>query len=180
MILYDELRYPGRFYPQASIERMATLATLYGMDPPPVQSCRVLELGCGEGGHLLPLAHAFPDSEFVGVDLSEVSIDRARNAAAQLGLEKVHFEAGDLGAFRADADTFDYIIAHGVFSWIPPAIQEKLLEVCSRRLAPRGVAYISYNTYPAGHLRAFHATWHGFTPATFRTLARRPTRRERS
>jgi SAM-dependent methyltransferase len=153
MISYDEIRYPGRFYPQASIERMAALATLYGIEPPPVRSCRVLELGCGEGGHLIPLAYVFPESEFVGVDLSEASIDRARNTAAQLGLKKVHFDRADLGAFPSDAGTFDYIIAHGVFSWIPPAIQEKVLEICSRHLAPQGVAYVSYNTYPAGHLR---------------------------
>lgn len=153
MILYDELRYPGRFYPQASIERMAMLATLYGLKPTPVENCRVLEVGCGEGGHLIPLAHVFPGSEFIGVDLSEVSVERAREAAARLGLRNLKFQAEDLGAFPADSGTFDYVIAHGVFSWIPPAIQEKLLEVCSRHLAPQGVAYVSYNTYPAGHLR---------------------------
>ena len=153
MSSYDELRYPGRFYPQASIERMATLATLYGLAPPSVQGCRVLELGCGEGGHLIPLAYAFPESEFLGVDLSEVSVGRAKDVAAKLGLKKLQFKAEDLGAFPADAGTFDYIIAHGVFSWIPPEIQEKLLEICSRHLAPKGVAYVSYNTYPAGHLR---------------------------
>jgi len=153
MIPYDELRYPGRFYPQASIERMAMLATLYGLESPPVQGCRVLELGCGEGGHLIPLAYVFAESEFLGVDLSEVSVGRAKDAAAQLGLKKLRFKTEDLGAFPADAGTFDYIIAHGVFSWIPPAIQEKLLEICSRHLSPKGVAYVSYNTYPAGHLR---------------------------
>src|ERR1700676_853813 len=153
MSSYDELRYPGRFYPQASIERMATLATLYGLAPPSVQGCRVLELGCGAGGHLIPLAYALPESEFLGVDLSEVSVGRAKDVAAKLGLKKLQFKAEDLGAFPADAGIFDYIIAHGVFSWIPPEIQEKLLEICSRHLAPKGVAYVSYNTYPAGHLR---------------------------
>jgi len=153
MIAYDELRYPGRFYPQASIERMAMLGTLHGLEPPAVQGCRVLELGCGEGGHLIPLAYVFADSEFLGVDLSEASVGRARNVAAQLGLKNLRFKTEDLGAFPGNAGTFDYIIAHGVFSWIPPAIQEKLLEVCSRHLSPKGVAYVSYNTYPAGHLR---------------------------
>jgi methyltransferase-like protein/ubiquinone/menaquinone biosynthesis C-methylase UbiE len=153
MSSYDEFRYPGRFYPQASIERMATLATLYGLEPPSVQGCRVLELGCGEGGHLIPLAYVFPESQFLGVDLSEVSVGRAKDVATKLGLKKLQFKVEDLGAFPADAGIFDYIIAHGVFSWIPPEIQEKLLEICSRHLAPKGVAYVSYNTYPAGHLR---------------------------
>src|SRR6202790_1108480 len=136
MIPYDELRYHGRLYPQASIDRMPTLATLYGLAPPAVQSCRVLELGCVEGGHLTPLAYVFPESEFLGVDLSEVSVGRAKDVAAKLGLKNLQLKAEDLGAFPANADIFAYIIAHGVFSWIPPAIQEKLLEICSRHLAP--------------------------------------------
>src|SRR3984893_4963459 len=110
MSSYDEFRYPGRVYPQASIERMAMLAALYGLEPPPVQGCRVLELGCGEGGHLIPLASVFPESEFLGVDLSEVSVGRAENVAAQLGLKKLRFKAEDLGVFPAGAGTFDYII----------------------------------------------------------------------
>ena len=170
--LYDEFRYPGKFYPQASPERMAMLATLYGLTPPPVESSRVLEMGCGEGGHLIPVAYALKDSRCVGVDLSQASITRAQETAAQLGVVNAEFRALDLMEFPADAGTFDYIVAHGLFSWIPPEVQDKLLEICGRHLSPTGVAYLSYNTFPAGHLRQitrdlmrFH-TRHITDPAT--------------
>ncbi len=151
--LYDEFRYPGKFYPQASPERMAMLATLYGLQPPPVESSRVLEVGCGEGGHLIPVAYALKNSRCLGVDLSQASIERAQETATRLGIANAEFRALDLMQFPAGAGTFDYIVAHGLFSWIPPEVQDKLLEICGRYLAPNGVAYLSYNTYPAGHLR---------------------------
>ncbi len=170
--LYDEFRYPGKFYPQASPERMAMLGTLYGLTPPPVETSRVLEVGCGEGGHLIPVAYALKNSRCLGVDLSQASIDRARETAARLGIANAEFRALDLMEFPADAGSFDYIVAHGLFSWIPPEVQDKLLEICGRHLAPTGVAYLSYNTYPAGHLRQitrdlmrFH-TRHITDPAT--------------
>ncbi len=150
---YDEFRYPGKFYPQASPERMAALATLFGVNPAPVKECRVLELGCGEGGHLVPLAYVLPESRFLGVDLSQVSIGRAQGLAGRLGLRNVEFRAQDLTKFPADAGAFDYIIAHGLYSWVPPEAQQAILAICGRHLAPDGVAYISYNTYPGGHLR---------------------------
>lgn len=150
---YDEFRYPGQFYPQASPERMAALATLFGVDPAPVEQSRVLELGCGEGGHLVPLAYVLPDSRFLGVDLSQVSIGRAQALAGRLGLRNVDFRAQDLTKLPADAGVFDYIIAHGLYSWVPPEVQQALLAICGRHLAAEGVAYISYNTYPGGHLR---------------------------
>ncbi len=170
--LYDEFRYPGKFYPQASPERMAMLGTLYGLKPPPVESSRILEVGCGEGGHLIPVAYALKASHCLGVDLSQTSIERARETAGRLGIRNAEFRALDLMQFPADLGAFDYIIAHGLFSWIPPEVQDKLLEICSKHLAPTGVAYVSYNTYPAGHLRQitrdlmrFH-TRHIADPAT--------------
>jgi SAM-dependent methyltransferase/methyltransferase-like protein len=170
--LYDEFRYPGKFYPQASPERMATLGTLYGLKPPPVETSRILEVGCGEGGHLIPVAYALKNSRCLGVDLSQTSLERARETAARLGIANAEFRSLDLMQFPADAGTFDYIIAHGLFSWIPPEVQDKLLEICGRHLSPTGVAYVSYNTYPAGHLRQitrdlmrFH-TRHITDPAT--------------
>jgi SAM-dependent methyltransferase len=150
---YDEFRYPGKFYPHASPERMAALATLFGLKPTPVERCRVLELGCGEGGHLVPLAYTLPESRFLGVDLSQASIARARELADRVGTRNIAFRAQDLRKFPADGGEFDYIIAHGLFSWVPEDAQQALLEICGRHLAPHGLAYISYNTFPGAHLR---------------------------
>ena len=152
---YDEVRYPGKFYPQASPERLATLATVYGLQPPPVSDCRVLELGCGEGGNVIPLACVFPNSTFLGVDLSRTAIDYGNGLISKLGLKNVELRAQDLMDFPADAGSFDYILSHGVLSWVPEPVRQQMLEICSRHLAPRGVAYISYNTLPGGYLRSY-------------------------
>ena len=150
---YDQFRYPGRFYPQASPERMATLGTLFGLKPPPIARCRVLELGCGEGGHLVPLAYVLPDSSFLGVDASQIPVARARDLAGRIDAKNIEFRTLEFENFPSDAGLFDYIISHGVYSWVPAAAQQALLAICQRHLAPNGLAYISYNAHPGGHLR---------------------------
>lgn len=152
---YDELRYPGKFYPQSSPERLATLATLMGVDPPPVNSCRVLELGCGEGGNLIPVAYALPRSKFLGIDLSASAVEHGTGVIERLGLANVELRVQDLMDFPADAGEFDYIIAHGLYSWVPEQAQRKILDVCALHLAQHGIAYISYSTLPGGHFRQY-------------------------
>jgi methyltransferase-like protein/ubiquinone/menaquinone biosynthesis C-methylase UbiE len=152
---YDEVRYPGNFYPQASPERLATLVTMYGLQPAPVIQCRVLELGCGEGGNVVPLAFVFPHSTFVGVDLSSSAIDHGADRISRLGLTNAELRVQDLMEFPADAGLFDYIVVHGILSWVPEGARQQILEICSRHLAPKGVAYISYNTLPGGYLRSY-------------------------
>jgi len=134
---------------------MATLATLYGLQPAPVNRCRVLEIGCGEGGNIIPLAHSFPESSFLGVDLSRTAIEFGTATIHKLGLKNARLVAQDLMDFPADAGTFDYIIAHGILSWVPEDVRQQMLEICARHLASRGVAYISYNTMPGGYLRNY-------------------------
>ena len=54
---YDEFAYPGQVFPQTHPDRLATIATLLGLEPaPPTEQFRVLEVGCGDGGNLLALA----------------------------------------------------------------------------------------------------------------------------
>jgi len=152
---YDELRYPGKFYPQASPERLATLATMYGLQPAPVTNSRVLELGCGEGGIIIPLAFNFPNSTYLGVDLSSTAIAHGKSLISRLGLKNAELICQNLMEFPAEAGTFDYIISHGILSWVPEPVRQQILGICSRHLAPRGVAYISYNTLPGGYLRNY-------------------------
>jgi methyltransferase-like protein/SAM-dependent methyltransferase len=150
---YDEVPYPSFAYPQTHPDRLATLATWFGMQPAPVDHCRVLELGCGSGGNLLPMAEALPGSMFAGIDLSARHIKAAEAAAAELGISNIHFGQINILDVPASFGPFDYIIAHGVYSWVPPAVQDKLLAICRSGLAPQGVAYVSYNTYPGWHGR---------------------------
>jgi SAM-dependent methyltransferase len=150
---YDELPYPDLVFAYAQPENLATVAALNGLDPPPLDRCRVLDIGCAAGANLFPAALAFPNAEFVGVDLSAVQIDRGRETAAALGLTNVALHARDLLAPTDDLGRFDYVIAHGLYSWVPPVVQDRLLDLIGRQLTPAGVAYVSYNTYPGWHLR---------------------------
>ncbi|WP_247371960.1 class I SAM-dependent methyltransferase [Bradyrhizobium sp. 18] len=129
------------------------MAAVYGMQPAPVERCRVLELGCGVGGNLLPMAFQYPNSEFVGVDLSGVTIERGQNNVATLGLENIKLLHCDIMNVDASFGRFDYIIAHGVYSWVPPAVREKMMMIFKQNLAPQGVCYVSYNAHPFSHMR---------------------------
>jgi methyltransferase-like protein/cyclopropane fatty-acyl-phospholipid synthase-like methyltransferase len=149
---YDAVPYPSLSYSQSHPDRLATVARLVGMNPAPVTQCRVLEVGCASGGNLIPMAEQLPHSKFVGIDLSARQIALGQEAVHALGFQNVTLKQLDLMDADESLGEFDYIIAHGVFSWVPRRAQEKLLELCRRNLAPQGVAYISYNVYPGWRL----------------------------
>jgi SAM-dependent methyltransferase len=113
----------------------------------------VLEIGCGDGGNLLPMAAALPSSTFVGVDLAHEPVARGSAAAAALGLANLELRRADVRELPPDLGTFDYVIAHGVYSWVPPDARAALLDAFRRLLAPQGVAYVSYNAYPGSYVR---------------------------
>jgi cyclopropane fatty-acyl-phospholipid synthase-like methyltransferase len=115
---YDEVSYPGFPFSQTHPDRLATIATLFGMKPAPIENCRVLELGCGDGGNLLPMAIGLPGSEFAGIDLAALPIARGRTMAAALGLKNVSLRQEDILQFSVCRGQYDYIIAHGIYSWV--------------------------------------------------------------
>ena len=151
---YDEVPYTAHAYPQSCPERLATLATLFGMSPPDIRRCRVLELGCGLGGNLLPMAERLPESEFVGVDLSAKQIADAQSVANRIGLKNIRLLHQSITDVGPDLGTFDYIVCHGVFSWVPDEVRQKILAICDGHLSGHGVAFISYNAYPGWHVRS--------------------------
>ena len=150
---YDEVPYSSYPFSQSHPDRLATIAALFGMAAAPVDRCRVLELGCSSGGNLIPIAVQFPESQFVGVDFSRVELDQASSLVSALNLKNVELLHRNILELNADLRPFDYIIAHGVYSWVPDVVQDRILSLCSELLAPMGVAYISYNTYPGWHMR---------------------------
>jgi SAM-dependent methyltransferase len=150
---YDDVLYPGYPFPQAHPDRLAPLATLFGMKPARIEAARVLEIGCGDGANLIPMALSLPESSFVGVDLAARPIAKGQAMAKALGLGNVTLEQLDILALSSAFGEFDYVIAHGLYSWVPAAVRDKLMAICKANLAPDGVAYVSYNTYPGGHLR---------------------------
>lgn len=170
---YDELPYSDRCFPATHPDHLSVVARLHGLVAPAVASCRVLELGCAQGGNLLPMAYGLPSAQFVGVDLSARQIAAARETAAAIGLKNIDLRAMSIGDIGGDLGTFDFIICHGVYSWVPPEIQDKILAVAAASLAPSGVAYISYNTYPGWHARGLVREILGYRVRRFGDAAQR-------
>lgn len=150
---YDQVPYPNDPFPQTHPDRLATIGMLFGMNPNPIESCRVLELGTGCGANLLGMAYALPRGKFVGVELSKRQNDVAIAMAEACGVKNVEYQNKSITDVSDDIGEFDFIITHGVYSWVPREVQEKILDICAKHLAPQGIAYISYNTYPGWHMR---------------------------
>jgi len=150
---YDRIPYPAGAYCQSHPDRLEILATLFGMSPPDVRRCRVLELGCADGANLIPMACALPESTFVGIDLSQRQIKDGQEIISALGLSNIELLHRDIRSVDGSLGTFDYVIVHGIYSWVPTEVQEKILSICRERLTENGVAYVSYNTYPGWRMR---------------------------
>ena len=150
---YDEVPYGSYAFSQSHPDRLATLGRLFGMSPAPLTRCRVLELGCASGGNLLPMAFQLPDSEFAGVDLSAKHVEKALKTIQEMGMKNVRIKQASILDVDESWGKFDYIICHGVYSWVPKEVQDKIISVSSANLAPNGIVYVSYNTYPGWHMR---------------------------
>lgn len=145
---YDETPYTSNALSQTAPGHLRAVAHLYGLDSAPLARARVLELGCAAGGNLIPFAVAHPDAEVIGIDLSPEQINAGRELVERLGVRNLDLRALSITDIDDSLGKFDYIICHGVFSWVPPVVREAILRVCRDNLAPEGIAFISYNTYP--------------------------------
>jgi methyltransferase-like protein/SAM-dependent methyltransferase len=150
---YDDVPYTSYPYPRTHPDRLSTVARLFGLRPAPVERCRILEIGCGAGGNLVPMAELLPGSELVGFDASARQVSAANELIAEVGLSNVRIEQADVRDVDASWGPFDYIICHGVYSWVAADIQEKILALMQELLQPSGIAYLSYNVYPGWHMR---------------------------
>jgi SAM-dependent methyltransferase len=145
--------YPSAAVPLAHPARLRAWAAAHGVGSWSGEPFRYLEIGCGNAAHLLPLATQFPRSEFVGVDLDGALIAKGRRAAEACGIGNLTLIEADVRDFAASGERFEYVVAHGVFSWVPEDARARLLALPAEVLAPLGVAYISYNTLPGWGLR---------------------------
>jgi SAM-dependent methyltransferase len=151
---YDEIPYEGWPIEVTHPDHLGAVAALLGLRPAPPDRCRVLELGCTDGANLLAMALTLPDSRFVGIDLGSRQIAHGQSVVRDLGLTNVELRAASILDVDDSFGQFDYLICHGVYSWVPAEVREHILSVCRRNLAPQGVAYVSYNTYPGWHMWA--------------------------
>lgn len=145
---YDLYLYPTKAQSQLHIENLCTSAYLRGYHPAPVATASVLEVGCGTGLNLLPMAAQYPGAEFVGVDLAEQPIRMAKELAARFGLNNIRFHQADINEMADDFGRFDYVIAHGFYSWVPAEARESLWRIARGSLSDRGVIQVSYNALP--------------------------------
>jgi len=150
---YEAMPYQGSAHRDTHPSHLSVMAGLRGLSATSPHACRVLELGCARGSNLIPMAASLAGSEFVGIDLSDSHIDYANAVKAQLGLNNVVFLKADIMTPPRDLGEFDYIIAHGIYSWLPLEVRRELMRICGTMLTSNGVAYISFNTYPGWHRR---------------------------
>ncbi len=153
-IRQEKILYPGRAWQYSHPDRLATNAWLFGMSPASVTECRVLELGCGAGQNLIPMAYVLPQARFLGIDVAAQPIEHGRDVITELGLTNIELRKLDIRSFTREFGEFDYIIAHGVYTWVPPDVRDAVLRTLGANLARQGVAYLNYNAKPGGHIRA--------------------------
>jgi len=150
---YDELPYDSRPDYLTHPDRLGVAARWAGLFPTLPRASRILSLGCADASNLLPMAYRMPDCEVVGVERSPVQAARAQIAIDQLGLRNLRIIESDLTDLEGELGAFDYIIAHGLFSWVPEPVRERVLAICRHHLAPDGVAHVSYNCLPGWAVR---------------------------
>ena len=145
---YARLPYQGRAHKSAHVDRIATVAALFGLPAAPIGDARVLELGCADGTNLLNMAAYLPGSEFVGIDAFDGHITDGKVAIQALGLHNITLHCRDIRDPHPDLGQFDYIVAHGVYSWVNAETRAALMEQIRTHLRPDGFALVSYNTEP--------------------------------
>ena len=149
--IYSELGYKSMPFPYTTPATLEAYAALVGISAPNPKTARVLELGATYGGNIISQALFNPDATFVGIELSQEQVEKGNEVIANAGLTNVSLIQSDIASIGSEIGTFDYIIAHGVYSWVDDGVKEALLRLINEHLAEDGIAYISYNTYPGWH-----------------------------
>lgn len=149
--IYKELGYKSYPFPFTTPAYLEAYGALVGLNTPPAKTARVLELGATYGGNIISQAVHNPEATFVGIELSQDQVEKGNKIISDAKLDNVSLVQGDILNFDETLGTFDYIIAHGFYSWISDEMKDKLLDIISNHLADNGIAYVSYNTYPGWH-----------------------------
>jgi len=152
---YNEVAYPSATFLQTHPNRLAVLARIHGLAAPDPETARVLEIGGGDGLNLVAMAVAWPDATFLNIDLAAAPVARGVELIARTGLTNVRCEVGDILDLTRDypAGSFDFIIAHGVYAWVPDPVRVAVLEAFAHLLSPEGLAFVSFNAMPGGQVR---------------------------
>ena len=145
----DDVSYVRHFIDDLAPARLRLAAALNGLVPPPATDFDYCELGCAHGDTLVALAAAHPDARFLGVDLLAEHVASAKKLAKEGALDNVGVLERDFSQLLAeDLGPFDYVVAHGVLSWIGPDKRKALIDFASTKLKPGGLLFVSYNAMP--------------------------------
>lgn len=152
---YDDIPYFSSAFSFSAPTHLYACARLVGLEPTPPSRAKVLEIGCSFGGNLIPYAVHFLNAKFIGIDLSKEQINSGKKIVEQMGLKNIELIAQNIADLTPDSfggEKFDYIIAHGVYSWVPDSVRTAILRTIKEHLALNGVAYLSFNAYPGWHI----------------------------
>ena len=149
---YDVVQYDSFPYKQTHPNHLFTIGSLFGLNPKPFHEAKILELGCASGGNLIPMACSAPNATFLGIDLSSKQIEAGQSVVKALNLKNISLEKKSILDFKANDGQFDYILCHGVYSWVDHKTQDKIFSICQHNLSEQGVAFISYNALPGWNM----------------------------
>lgn len=143
----------GVSYP-ATLERkltpgwMAAMSRLYGVAAPePSNPFHMLDVGCGVAFGLALTAASHPNATFEGIDGMSAHIAEGTAFASDIPNITLAHRTFD-HALTDGGPACDFVIIHGVLSWVAPEIREQALDIAASRLAPGGLLGVSYNALP--------------------------------
>ena len=149
--IYADLGYLSQPFPYASAPFLESYARLLGLSPAPAATARILEIGSSYGGNLMSQALFYPQATFTGIEIAPTQVSVGKTYIDQLGITNLDLLEGDVNESHDHLGTYDYIIAHGFYSWVDEDTKDNFLRLCKEHLAENGILYMSYNTYPGWH-----------------------------
>ena len=149
--IYADLGYLSQPFPYASAPFLESYARLLGLSPAPASTARILEIGSSYGGNLISQALFYLKATFTGIEIAPTQVSVGKTYIDQLGITNLALLEGDVNESHHHLGTYDYIIAHGFYSWVDEETKDNFLHLCKEHLAENGILYMSYNTYPGWH-----------------------------
>ena len=149
--IYADLGYLSQPFPYASAPFLESYGRLLGLSPAPASTARILEIGSSYGGNLISQALFYPKATFTGIEIAPTQVSVGKTYIDQLGITNLNLLEGDVNESHDHLGTYDYIIAHGFYSWVDEETKDNFLRLCKEHLAGNGILYMSYNTYPGWH-----------------------------
>ena len=149
--IYADLGYLSQPFPYASAPFLESYARLLGLSPASARTARILEIGSSYGGNLISQALFYPQATFTGIEIAPTQVSVGKTYIDQLGITNLKLLEGDVNESHHHLGTYDYIIAHGFYSWVDEDTKDNFLRLCKEHLGENGILYMSYNTYPGWH-----------------------------